>query len=77
MTTTPQPTRPGWEHRLQALLALLGGEPMPQVTARFGIGRSVLYKWRRRALRALQVSTDHRPGPPCPHNRLSPTQDSP
>ena len=54
MTTTPQPTRPGWKHRLQAILALLGGEPMPQVTARFGICRSVLYKWRHRALCALQ-----------------------
>src|SRR4051812_34421719 len=78
MTTPPQPTRPGWEHRLQALLALLGGEPMPQVTARFGICRSVLYTWRHRALRALQSAlTDHRPGPQCPHNRLSPAQEQP
>ena len=51
METTLPPARPGWEHRLHAVLALLGGEPMPQVTARFGIGRSVLYKWRHRALR--------------------------
>ena len=54
METTPQPTCPGWEHRLQAILALLGGEPVPQVTARFGMGRSILYKWRHRALTALQ-----------------------
>ena len=42
METTPQPTRPTWEHRLQAVLALLGGEPVPDVTARFGMGRSIL-----------------------------------
>lgn len=65
METTPQPTRPTWEHRLQAVLALLGGEPVPQVTARFGMSRSILYKWRHRALTALQSAlTDHRPGPP-------------
>ena len=29
METTRQPTRPAWEHRLQAVLALLGGEPIP------------------------------------------------
>ena len=54
METTRQPARPGWEHRLHAVLALLGGEPVPDVTARFGMGRSILYKWRRRALTALQ-----------------------
>src|SRR2546421_7894687 len=71
METTPQPARPGWEHRLHAVLALLGGETMPQVTVRFGMGRSILYKWRHRALHALQSAlTDHRPGPTCPHNRL-------
>ena len=78
METTPQPTRPAWEHRLQAVLALLGGEPVPQVTARFGMGRSILYKWRHRALTALQGAlTDHRPGPQCPANRLSPAQEQP
>src|SRR5262252_944137 len=78
METTPQPIRPTWEHRLQAVLALLGGEPVPQVTARFGMGRSILYKWRHRALQALQRAlTDHRPGPQCPHNRLSPEREQP
>lgn len=78
METTLQPVRPGWEHRLHAVLALLGGAPVPQVTTRFGMGRSVLYKWRHRALHALQHAlTDHRPGPPCPHNRLSPAQEQP
>src|SRR5215831_1304761 len=78
--TTPHAhqQQPGWEHRLQAVLALLGGEPVPQVTARFGMGRSILYKWRHRALQALQRAlTDHRPGPPCPHNRLSPEREQP
>ena len=71
METTPQPTHPTWEHRLQAVLALLGGEPVPAVTARFGMGRSILYKWRHRALTALQGAlTDHRPGPQRPANRL-------
>src|SRR5207249_5412236 len=40
--------------------------------------RSVLYKWRYRALTALQRAlTDHRPGPQCPANRLSPAQEQP
>ena len=78
METTPQPTCPTWEHRLHAILALLGGEPVPDVTARFGMGRSILYKWRRRALTALQGAlTDHRPGPECPANRLSPAEEHP
>src|SRR2546422_10375315 len=78
MKTTPQPTRPAWEPRLQAVLALLGGEPVPKVTPRFGMRRSILYKWRHRALPALQGAlTDHRPGPPCPANRLSPAQEQP
>ena len=78
METTPLPIRPTWEHRLQAVLALLGGEPVPHVTARFGMGRSILYKWRRRALTALQGAlTEHRPGPQCPANRLSPAEEAP
>jgi transposase len=76
--TTSHAQQPGWEHRLQAVLALLGGEPVPQVTVRFGMGRSILYKWRHRALQALQHAlTDHRPGPQCPHNRLSPEGEQP
>ena len=78
METTPQSTRSTWEHRLHAILALLGGEPVPDVTARFGIGRSILYKWRRRALTALQGALmDHRPGPQCPANRRSPAEEAP
>ena len=44
MESTPQPTRPTWEHRLQAVLALLGGEPVPHVTARFGMGALVSFR---------------------------------
>jgi hypothetical protein len=40
--TTPHAQQPGWEYRLQAVLALFGGEPVPEVTARFGMGRSIL-----------------------------------
>ena len=76
METIPPPTRLTWEHRLQAVLALLGGEPVADVTARFGMGRSILYTWRRRALTALQGAlTEHRPGPQWPANRLSPAQE--
>ncbi len=78
METTLPSAHPGWEHRLHAVLALLGGEPIPQVTARFGMGRSILYKWRHRALHALQRAlTDDRPGPQCPANRLSPEREQP
>ena len=41
METTLQLARPAWEPRLHAVLALLRGEPVPQVTARFGLCRSV------------------------------------
>ena len=39
MEITPQPTRPTWEHRLQAVLALLGGEPADLSELRRGIVR--------------------------------------
>ena len=72
-------SRPTWEHRLQAVPALLGGEPVPHVTARFGMGRSILYKWRHRALQtALQGAlTDHRPGPQCPASGCRPLRKPP
>ena len=56
METTPYPPRPVWEHRLQAVLALLGGEPVPHVTARFGMGRSILYQIRGIAVQMTAVS---------------------
>jgi Winged helix-turn helix len=60
------------EHRLQAVLALLSGEQASDVSARFGICRSDLYKFRTRALTAMREALkDHPPGPKRPYNRLS------
>src|SRR5262249_54063584 len=78
METPPQPPRPSWAHRLQAVLALPGGAPVPGRPARFGRGRSILYQWRRQALTALQGAlTDHRPGPQRPAQRLTPAEEAP
>lgn len=57
--------------RLQAVLALLRGEPATQVSAQFGICRSNLYKLRSRALGAMQQALSNRKrGPRIPHNKL-------
>ena len=62
--------------RLQAVLALLGGEPAAQVCAKFGICRSGLYKFRSRALNAMrQALSDEKRGPRIPHNRLEPERE--
>lgn len=58
--------------RTQAVLALLRGEPMAQVSARYRICRSDLYKFRRRALTAIEHALDDQPrGPKHPHNRFN------
>src|SRR5262249_23029829 len=63
---------PMWQHRLEAVLALLRGEPGQQVTERFRMARSDLYKFRARALQAVrQALCDQPRGPKRPHNRLS------
>jgi hypothetical protein len=60
------------EHRLQAVLALLRGEKVLDVSARFGLCRSDLYKFRTRALTAMREALKvHPPGPKRPYNRLS------
>jgi transposase InsO family protein len=60
------------EHRLQAVLALLRGEQASDVSTRFGICRSDLYKLRTRALAAMgEALKDHHRGPKRPYNRLS------
>ena len=41
---------PMWQHRLEAVLALLRGEPGQQVAECFRMTRSDLYKFRARAL---------------------------
>lgn len=59
------------DQRFHAVLALLHGEPAKDVTARYGIGRSALYKFRRRALEAVRAAlVDHPRGPKRPHNHL-------
>jgi putative transposase len=56
--------------RLRAVLALLKGETVVQVSARFGISRSSLYGYKRRALAAMREALkDKRGGPHRPHNR--------
>ena len=59
------------ELRFKAVLALLKGEPVSQVTIQFSICRSDLYKFRRRALTAIWQSLHDSPrGPKIPHNRI-------
>ncbi len=61
------------ERRVQAVLALFRGVPAAQVATQFGICRSDLYKFRRRALTAMHQVLDDRPcGPKMSHNRLDP-----
>jgi Helix-turn-helix domain len=63
---------PMWQHRLEAVLALLRGEPGQQVAERFRMTRSDLYKFRARALQALRYALLDQPrGPKRPHNRLA------
>src|SRR4051794_15859400 len=57
--------------RLQAVLALLRGDPIEQVSERYGICRSTLYKFQRRAQLAIEQAVSDKPrGPQHPHNRL-------
>ena len=59
------------ERRLQAVLALLQGQPVPQVGQQYHICRSDLYKFRRRALPALRTAVaDQKKGPRTPANKL-------
>src|ERR1044071_7683956 len=58
--------------RLQAVLALLSGEPIEEVQVRFDLSRSSLYTYRRRALEAMREALkEKKRGPRRPHNRLS------
>ncbi len=70
------PLLPMWQHRLEAVLAVLRGEPGNQVADRFRMTRSDLYKFRGRALNALRRALLDQPrGPKQPHNRLSPQRE--
>jgi putative transposase len=59
------------ERRLMAVLALFKGETAAQVSARFGISRSSLFDYKRRALSAMgEALKDKRRGPRRPRNRI-------
>lgn len=71
MSAAPSPFLPH-DRRIQAVLAMLHGDPVAQVSACYGIGRSALYKFRRRALAAISDALVDLPrGPKRPHNRVS------
>lgn len=72
MSTTSIPLPPKQLRRVQAVLALLRGESVQQVSSRSHICRTDLYKYRRRAQAAIELALGDRPrGPKCPHNRLA------
>jgi transposase InsO family protein/transposase len=59
------------EQRLQAVLALFTGQTVTQVSAQYGISRSSLFDYKRRALAAMRETLkDKRHGPRRPGNRL-------
>lgn len=60
------------EQRLQAVLALFKGQTVAQVSAQFGIARSSVFDYKRRALAAMgETLKDKRRGPRHPRNRLT------
>ena len=60
--------------RVQAVLDLLRGDSAAQVSVRYGIGRSALYKFKSRALAAIRDALSDQPrGPRRPHNHVSET----
>jgi len=60
------------EHRLDAVLAMFKGQAVAEVSAQFGISRSSLFEYKRRALAAMREALkDNRHGPRLPYNRLS------
>lgn len=71
MPTVPSLLPTKVAQRIAAVLDFFRGIPLPQITAKSGIGRSDLYKFRRRALTALSHALEDQPrGPKRPHNRL-------
>jgi transposase InsO family protein len=60
------------DRRLQAVMAMFRGERAAEIATTFGIPRSDLYKFRKRALAAMRNAlADHPRGPKRAHNRLS------
>ena len=65
------------EHRRQAVLALLAGDAIEAVQARFGLSRSSLFVYKRRALHAMyEALKDKRCGPRHPHNHLASAKEA-
>jgi transposase InsO family protein len=65
------PTQMKIAQRVAAILALLRGRPVADIVTEYGICRSDLYKFRRRALVAMeQALQDQSTGPKRPANRL-------
>jgi Homeodomain-like domain len=63
--------------RVQAVMDLFRGDAVADVSTRHGIGRSDLYKFRRRALAAINDAlADRRRGPHQPHNRIAPDSEA-
>ena len=72
MAAAFSPLLPMWQHRLEAVLEVLRGEPGKQVADRFRMTRSDLYKFRTRALNAVRRALLDQPrGPKQAPNRLS------
>ncbi len=70
--TQPAASSSSSAHRVQAVLALLRGEPAAQVSVDYGIDRSSLYKFRSRAIEAIREAVKDQPrGPRRPHNHVS------
>ena len=60
------------ERRLQAVLAVLQGQSASHVQQQYHLGRSDLYKFKRRALVAMRAAVaDQKRGPQRPANRVS------
>ena len=62
---------------LQAVLDLFRGDAVADVSARYGIRRSSLYKFRGRAFAAInEALADRRRGPRRPYNRIAPRSEA-
>jgi hypothetical protein len=72
MTADAPPMLPKCQRRVQAVLALCRGQAVAQVSMRYRICRSDLYKFHRRALDAMREAlNDEKRDPRTPHNRLA------
>ena len=59
------------KRRFQAVLAMLEGQPLSDITKEYGICRSNLYRFRKRALKAMRNAMRDLPrGPRVAHNRI-------